>query len=242
MALKLEPARLAFCAYDTPFSEVYDDVYHAVAGAHAQARHVFLGGNRLPERWQGKETFVILETGFGLGLSFLATCLAWLDDPFRSESLHYISLEKHPFSAEDLAVVHAAWPDFSEISEELRRKWPALESGEHRLELAAGRIVLRLLLGDVREQLPVLNAEVDAFYLDGFSPAKNPEMWSPDLCRLLAQRAASGATLATWTVAGSVRRALLSAGFIVSKQAGTGHKRTMLTGYCPALQLNCSSL
>ncbi|MEI7431165.1 MAG: tRNA (5-methylaminomethyl-2-thiouridine)(34)-methyltransferase MnmD [Betaproteobacteria bacterium] len=228
VTMQIEPARLTYCLNGTPFSEVYGDIYHAVAGAHAQASYVFLAGNRLPGRWQGRECFVILETGFGVGLNFLATWQAWLDDPERSETLHYISLEKHPFSAADLALIHASWPEFSVLSDELCRRWPAPERGEHRLEFAGGKVVLRLVFGDAITELSQLDAEVDAFFMDGFSPAKNPEMWSSELCFLLAQRAVSGATLATWSVAGSVRRALNGVGFVVEKLAGFGSKRKML--------------
>lgn len=230
MSLSFEPTRLTRDANGTPVSEAYGDIYHAAAGGHAQACHVFIAGNGLPKRWQGRACFTILETGFGLGLNFLATWLAWQNDAQRCAQLHFVSLEKHPFHVDDLALVHDAWPEFALIAEELRCHWPPLVAGEHRLELAEGRIVLELFFGDARETLPKLDAAVDAFYLDGFSPAKNPELWSPELCRFLSRLAADGATLATWTVAGDVRRALRAAQFDVTKRPGFGAKRQMLVG------------
>ena len=233
--MQLEAARLTTDAHGTPVSEIYGDIYHSAAGGHDQARHVFLAGNGLPERWRGRERFVILETGFGLGLNFLATWQAWRDDPQRCRKLHFVSLEKHPFSADDLAHAHAAWPEFALCAEELRRLWPPLQRGEHRLEFEGGRLILRLVFGDALEELSSLDASVDAFYLDGFSPARNPELWSPELCYSLARLAVPGATLATWSVAGSVRRALIAAQFTVKKCPGFAGKRQMLVGkYCPA--------
>lgn len=233
--MQLEPAQLTVDTNGTPVSERYGDIYYSAAGGHAQARHVFIDGNGLPERWQSKAYFVILETGFGFGLNFLATWLAWREDPQRCHELHFVSLEKHPFRVEDLACAHAAWPEFAPIAAELRRQWPPLVRGEHRLELEGGRLILSLVFGDAVETLPKLDASVDAFYLDGFSPAKNPELWSPALCRSLARLAAPGATLATWSVAGSVRQALVAAQFAVNKRRGFAGKRQMLVGrYCPA--------
>ena len=232
--MKLQPAHFTTDAHGAPVSEIYGDIYHSAAGGHDQARHVFLAGNGLPERWRGRERFVILETGFGLGLNFLATWRAWREDPQRCRKLHFVSLEKHPFYADDLARAHAVWPEFEPFSEDLRRRWPCLERGEHRLELEGGRLVLRLVFGDAVEELPSLEASVDAYYLDGFSPGKNPELWSPALCRSLARLALPGATLATWSVAGSVRRALIAAQFAVKKRPGFAGKRQMLVGhYCP---------
>ena len=228
--MSLEPARLTLGADGTPVSETYGDVYHSISGGHAQAQHVFLAGNGLPARWQNRSRFTILETGFGLGLNFLATRLAWKADPQACRELHFISLEKHPFSAEDLVVAQAAWPEFSAMAEALRRHWPPLVPGEHRLELEGGRVVLRLVFGDAVEALPTLDAEVEAFYLDGFSPAKNPDLWSPALCRSLARLARPEATLATWSVAGQVRRSLIEAGFSVEKRPGFAGKRQMLVG------------
>ncbi len=235
MLLPLEPACLTLDADGTPFSQTYGDVYHSAAGGQAQARHVFLAGNELPERWQGRARFVILETGFGLGLNCLATWLAWRNDLRRCAELHFVSLEKHPFRVDDLALAQQAWPEFHEIADELRRHWPPLRAGTHRLALEGGRLILTLVFGDAVETLPELDMAVDAFYLDGFSPARNPGLWSPELCRSLARLAAPGATLATWSVAGKVRRALSGAGFEVAKRPGFAGKRQMLAGrYRPA--------
>lgn len=228
--MPLVPARLILDAAGTPISETYGDIYHSAAGGHAQARHVFLAGNGLPERWQGREAFTILETGFGLGINFMATWLAWKADPARCAQLHFISLEKHPFSVADLAVAHAAWPEFKVLAGELRAHWPPLESGAHCLALDGGQVILTLVFGDAVETLPLLETKADAFYLDGFSPALNPDLWSPALCRSLARLANDGATLSTWSVAGAVRRALRDAGFCVEKRAGFAGKRQMLVG------------
>ena len=226
----ITPATLCFNAEGLPVSEAYADVYHSAAGAHAQARHVFLAGNGLPQRWQGREILVVLETGFGLGVNFLATWLAWREDPRRCQTLQFISFEKHPFDAADLERAQAAWPEFAPLAEQLRQHWPALDAGGHELAFEGGRVKLALHFGDAQDSLTQLDAAVDAFYLDGFSPAKNPDLWSPALCLSLARLAKRGATLATWSVAGCVRRALATAGFTVLRRQGFAGKRQMLTG------------
>lgn len=232
-ASPLAPARLAFTEDGTPWSDIFGDVYHSVDGGLGQANHVFLAGNGLPQRWRGRERFVVLETGFGLGLNFLATWTSWRDDPERCGRLHFVSCELHPFGADDLARLHQRWPQFAELSAALRAQWPVLAPGLHRLHLDGERVTLTLYLGDAREGLAKLVARADAFYLDGFSPAKNPELWSPQLCRQLAHLAAPGATLATWSVAGAVRRHLRDAGFELAKAPGFGGKRQMLRGRLP---------
>jgi tRNA 5-methylaminomethyl-2-thiouridine biosynthesis bifunctional protein len=230
MTAPLVPARLELAPDGTPVSERYGDVYHSIAGGHAQARHVFLGGNGLPVRWRGRASFSLFETGFGLGLNFMATWLAWRSDPQRSGRLEFISVEKHPFSAADLAQAHLAWPEFAPLSTALCAAWPELVPGEHRIDLDEGCVVLRLLFGDACEIMASLDASVDAIYLDGFSPAKNPELWSPAVCRQLARLVHPETTLATWSVAGSVRRALAAAGFEVARCPGFAGKRQMLSG------------
>lgn len=222
------PAKVAFAPDGTPFSEAFGDVYHSADGGLGQARQVFLAGNGLPERWRGRECFVILETGFGLGLNFLATWAAWRDDPRRARRLHFLSVEKHPFSRDDLAALLARWPEFAAMSKELLAQWPILVPGFHRLHLDGGRVVLTLLFGDALDCLPQVSGPVDAFFLDGFSPAKNPELWSPPLFKALSRLAAPGATAATYTVAGVVRDGLAEVGFVCEKRPGFGRKRDSL--------------
>ena len=224
----LTPARLAYADDGTPWSPAYDDLYHSAQGGAAQAQHVFLRGNGLPERWAGADRFTILETGFGFGLSFLAAWQAWREDPRRPARLHFVSVEKHPFSAQDLAVLHAPYAELAPLASELRDAWPLLVPGMHRVEFAEGRVVLTLAFGDAARLLPQLRLAADAVFLDGFAPAKNPEMWSPELLKALARLCAQGATAATWSVAASVREGLRAAGFAAEKRRGFARKSEML--------------
>jgi tRNA 5-methylaminomethyl-2-thiouridine biosynthesis bifunctional protein len=224
----LQPARAAFAADGTPVSDLYGDVYHSAAGGEAQARHVFLGGTGLPGRWQGRERFTVLELGFGFGLSFLVTWQAWREDPVRCARLDFVSVEKHPFAVGDLAALHERHPALAPLARELRDAWPMLLPGLHRMEFEAGRVVLTLALGDVAEVLPQLEARADAVFLDGFSPAKNPEMWSAQALRQVARLCAPGATAATWSVAAAVREHLAGAGFETEKRPGFARKGEML--------------
>jgi len=186
----------------------------------------------LPERWRGLERFVIVETGFGLGLNFLATWQCWRDDPQACGHLHFVSFERHPLSGADLAVVQRRWPELAEPAGQLQRQWPAPNAGAHRLQFEGERVLLTLHFGDAAELLQQHAAGIhgDAFFLDGFAPAKNPALWSPHILKALAKSAAPGATLATWTVAAAVRQGLSAAGFAVTKAPGFGTKREMLRG------------
>ena len=222
----LLPATLEFLN-ETPYSQAYGDVYHSAAGGLEQARHVFLQGNGLPQRWAGRSRFVILETGFGFGLNFLATWQAWRRDPARCARLHFVSVEKHPFRLTDLQLLHQKYAELGNEAAELHARWPMLLPGGHRIELDGGKVVLTLFFADIK-LLRELRLAADAIYLDGFSPAKNPDMWSHALMRAVSRLAASGATAATWSVAASVRSALETAGFAVEKRPGFGHKKEML--------------
>ncbi len=226
----LVPAVLAFTEAGTPYSAAFGDVYHSAAGGPAQARHVFLGGNGLPERWRGHECFTILETGFGLGTNFLATWAEWKADPQRCHKLHFVSVEKHPFHAADLLSVHAPDAQLGPLARELCDAWPMLVPGMHRMAFEGGGVVLTLAFAEIATALAQLRLSADALYLDGFAPAKNPEMWAAPLFRRLSRLAAPEATLATYTAASAVRDALLAAGFSVEKRAGFAAKRDMLCG------------
>ncbi len=228
------PARLQWNDDGVPFSPEYDDVYHPRAGALEQARHVFLGGNDLPQRWLGRDRFVVLETGFGLGNNFLATWDAWRHSAPPGARLHFISIEQHPLARDDLRTVHRD-STLAPLAEQLIAAWPPLTPNLHRLSLDDGRVQLLLALGDAVAWLPELVAQADAFYLDGFAPAKNPQMWQPRIFKALARLAAPGATAATWTAARAVREGLSAAGFQVELAAGQGGKRDItLARYAPA--------
>ncbi|MGB3741937.1 MAG: tRNA (5-methylaminomethyl-2-thiouridine)(34)-methyltransferase MnmD [Castellaniella sp.] len=211
-----------------PDSERYGDVYHGQAGPLAQAQQVFLRGNHLPGRWQGRAAFTICETGFGLGHNFLASWHAWRSDPQRSQRLHYLAFEAHPFEAQDLRRVWRCLPAaLQDLADELAHAWPALLPGVQRLDLAGGKVSLTLAWGDIRRTVRQAQAAVDAFYLDGFAPDRNPEMWSPGVFGQMRRLACTGATVATWCAAGQVRRDLQSAGFLVSRVPGFAGKRHM---------------
>ncbi len=217
-------------ARGVPLSLEYGDFYHGEAGALPQARHVFLRGSDLPDRWRGRAAFTIAETGFGLGHNFLAAWRAWLDDAQRSSRLHYLAFEAHPFAVADL---RRAWSrlsdDHQSLARELADRWPELLPGVHRLELQGGRVTLTLLFGDIRRLARQADARVDAFFLDGFAPRVNPDMWSPAVFGQLRRLAVAGATVATWCSAGQVRRDLRDAGFLVDKTPGIAGKREITT-------------
>ena len=220
------PAVIDFSDAAAPAAPAFGDCYHSRAGALGQARHVFIAGNGLPSRWAARERFVILETGFGLGNNFLASWDAWRQDPARCERLVFISIEKHPLRLVDLRRAQQA-SALPELAEQLAAAWPPLTPNLHRLEFEAGRVQLFLCLGDVHAWMRELVAEVDAFYLDGFAPARNPAMWDGHVLKALGRRAAPGATLASWSVAPAVREAVAAAGFTVERQRGFANKGGM---------------
>ncbi len=220
----LVPAQVQAGPDGTPHAPAFGDRYHPPGGALAQARHVFLAGNGLPARWAGRTQFTILETGFGLGNNFLAAWAAWRDDPQRCERLHFISIEAHPLRRADLA----AQPRdavLASLSAELVAAWPPLVGNLHRIAFDAGRVQLSLCFGDVAAWLPEIVASVDACFLDGFAPDRNPQMWQPRLVKAIARLALPGTTAATWSAARLVRDGLAAAGFEVERAAGAGGKR-----------------
>lgn len=203
----------------------FGDAYASRAEAAAQARHVFLAGNGLPGRWAGRRQFVVLENGFGLGANFLATLAAWRADPLRCSTLHYVATELHPASAADL--IEFADSELRPLAAELARQWPPALPGLHRLVFEEGAVTLTLAWGDARLLAPRLGLGFDALYLDGFAPTRNPQMWEPALLKALTRLARPGATAATWSMATSVREALVAGGFAVESRPGSGRDPEM---------------
>ena len=239
--IPIEHAKLDWNDQGTPVSREFDDVYFSNQNGLEETRYVFLGGNQLPERFaiHPRALFVAAETGFGTGLNFLTLWHAF--DRFHQaqpqaklQRLHFISMEKFPLTVEDLAAAHARWPELAPWGEQLRQQWPQALPGCHRLLLDGGRVTLDLWFGDVKELIghfdDSLQRSVDAWFLDGFAPSKNPEMWSAALFDAMARLARPEASFATFTAAGFVRRGLEQAGFAVTRRKGFGHKREMLCG------------
>lgn len=218
----VHPPRVGRDAQGLPISLDHRERYHPHDGAFTQAHEVFLAGNGLPARWQGRDDFVVLETGFGLGNNFLATWAAWQADPLRCERLVFISIERHPLSRVDLAAMHQGSPTPA-LAADLVAAWPPATPDLHGLSFEAGRVILKLALGEISAWLPALQATVDAYFLDGFDPDHHPDAWEPRAFQAMARLAAPGATAATWTTAASVRERLAGAGFSVRavRRSGT---------------------
>lgn len=237
----IQPAHWQGDADGRIYAPDFGDVYASRSGAWGQAAAVFVGGCDLPRRWHERHCIRLLETGFGLGVNFLAT---WADLQASGSSarLHYVAIEKHPFTADGLRSalqLSLAGADATRsaslqpLAEKLLSQWPPLLPGFHALELDE-RVTLTLLFGDIAEAVPQIAGRFDAFFLDGFAPDRNPAMWSPTVLTQLASLAAPGARLSSWCVAGTVRRALAAAGFTVDKRPGFGGKRDCLAAHWPA--------
>lgn len=208
-----------------PVSRRFGDPYFSLEDGLAEARHVFLGGNGLPER--ARPGFRILEMGFGTGLNCLAT-LAALRRAGQAGPVFYTAFEAYPLAPGDRARALAAFPELAREAAELDGLL-GRGGGPH----ALGPLVLTLVTGDARKTLPAWTGEADAAYLDGFAPARNPEMWEAPLLAALAARLAPGGTLATYSAAGAVRRALEAAGLLVERRPGFGRKRHMTVARRP---------
>lgn len=234
-----------------PFSPLFGDVYYSKENGLAESMHVFIHGNKLPQRWQELRevsagtlnSFVIGELGFGTGLNFLLAWSLWDQIAPPGASLQYYSCEKHPLSRHDLEQCLRLWPDLSKYAAQLLKNYPVLTPGFHSLSFSQGRVQLIFMLGDAEQSLQQLllcgesslerqlrQRHVDAWFLDGFSPAKNPALWDDKLLNTLSQLSTLGTTFSTYSVAGQVKQGMHGAGFEVIKQPGFGQKKEMLAG------------
>ena len=222
---------------NVPFSPHFGDVYFSPKDGLAEARYVFLDGNNLPAAWQTRDNFTIGETGFGTGLNFLAAWQCWARDPKRSKRLHFVTVEKYPLSRDDMICAHQSWPELSDFSHQLVDIWPkeTVLPGAHRFILGDGAISLTVLIGDATDCFGDYDGTVDCWFLDGFTPSRNADMWQPKLFDALASASNDdGATLATFSSARIARDGLKDAGFTVSKRRGFNHKRDMIIATLPA--------
>jgi tRNA 5-methylaminomethyl-2-thiouridine biosynthesis bifunctional protein len=212
-----------------PHARQHGDVYFSAQDGLAETRAVFVRGCSLPEAWRGRASFTVAETGFGTGLNFLALWQLWrAHRPGAEAQLTFVSFEGYPLRHEDARRALGAWPELGELAARLTARWPGPIRGVRSIYFPEDGVRLVLHLGDIRETLPHSAFSADAWFLDGFSPAKNEEMWGDWIYPLIAARSAPGARLGTFTVAGAVRRGLAGAGFEVSKAEGHGRKRERL--------------
>lgn len=220
----LRPA-LSWTEDHVPVSDTFEDPYYNAADGLAETTHVFLDGNDLPARFA--PNFHIAELGFGTGLNFLATWKAWIEtDP--TGALYYTAFEANPMAMESAARALAEFQDLWRQRGTITARWDDLWWG--RSMMFSRDVHLSIVLGDARETVPDWRGLADAWYLDGFSPAKNPEMWEPELMKAVAKRTAPGGSFSSYTAAGDVRRALDEAGFEVERVPGYGTKKHMIRG------------
>ncbi len=202
-----------------PVSTRFDDPYFSLENGLAETRHVFLDGNDLPARLAAG--FQVAELGFGTGLNMLALAAAW-PGPGR---VRFTSFEAYPLTVDEIARALAVFPELEPLAQDFLAAWA---TGARAFRL--GSLAVEVIIGDARETLPNWDGRADAWFLDGFSPAKNPELWAPDLMAAVARHTAPGGTFATYSAAGHVRRGLKAAGFTVSRVPGYGRKRHMSVG------------
>lgn len=211
-----------------PFSSTFNDIYFSQAGGLEESRYVFLEGNSLPDAWEGKETFVIGELGFGTGLNLLAVWEMLLTCKAPPTKLCYVSLEAYPLKREDIVRAHQAHPSLLPLAKRLCGAYPDAFKTLHALQFESLHVTL--VFEEAKRALAHFPEHVDAWFLDGFAPSKNPEMWEEELLSAVATRSHAGTTLATFTAASHVRRTLTQLGFSVEKRKGFGTKREMSIG------------
>lgn len=216
----------------TLHSARFNETYHARTGALVRATRIFLAGTHTPERWRGTSRFTVADLGFGVGINFLTLWDAWRRDPQRPRALHVVAFEGYPLDVDHMrrALTALVPQGMMGSVHAMLAQWPARLPGVHRLEFEGGSVTLTLAFGDVRHTLPQSDATVDAFFLDGFSPTRNPEMWTADVMTHLARLAAPGARLASWVTERAVVNALLAAHFDAEIVGGAGGGRMMTLG------------
>ena len=222
-----------FDADGLPRSRLYGDVYFSRDGGLAESRAVFLAGCGLPERWAGRRCFTVAELGFGTGLNIAALLGLWRAHRPPGAHLSIFSVEAHPMDADAARRALAAWPELAPVTEIMLARWPGRRAGFHRAEFPELSATLDVAILDAGAALEAWSGRADAWFLDGFSPALNPQMWRDEVMALVAARSAPGARIATYTVAGQVRRALAAGGLAVERRPGFGAKRERLEATAP---------
>ncbi|MQW99289.1 tRNA (5-methylaminomethyl-2-thiouridine)(34)-methyltransferase MnmD [Sinorhizobium fredii] len=222
---------LEWHAGDMPYSVEFGDHFYCRTDGRLECGHVFLSGNRLPARWSTGGTFTIGELGFGTGLNFCETWRQWKQAKISTGELHFVSFERFPMRAGEIDRALSHWPEIEAERQALVAHWPEAQAG--RIDIDFNDVRLTVICGAALHGLSALREDFDAWYLDGFAPSRNPDMWSQQLMQAVFDKTVQGGTFATYAAAGFVRRNLAAAGFVVERLPGFAGKREMLRGDKP---------
>ncbi|WOS61778.1 tRNA (5-methylaminomethyl-2-thiouridine)(34)-methyltransferase MnmD [Sinorhizobium fredii] len=222
---------LEWHAGDMPYSVEFGDHFYCRTDGRLECGHVFLSGNRLPARWSKGGTFTIGELGFGTGLNFCETWRQWKQAKISTGELHFVSFERFPMRAGEIDRALSHWPEIEAERQALVAHWPEAQAG--RIDIDFNDVRLTVVCGAALDGLSALREDFDAWYLDGFAPSRNPDMWSQQLMQAVFDKTVQGGTFATYAAAGFVRRNLAAAGFAVERLPGFAGKREMLRGDKP---------
>lgn len=237
--IEVESAKVEFNENGTPISDKFDDIYFSNQDGLEECFYVFVQQNQLDVRFEAllgstSKAISIGETGFGTGLNLMAAWSKFNESNFNNAAkLKFYSFEKYPLTKSDLMEALKNWPQVKDISTQLIEAYPEQVTSDLHLTLQNGQVEVHIFVGDVNKRIGNLTESdlaVDAWFLDGFAPSKNPDMWTQNLFNNMARLSKPDATLATFTAAGFVRRGLIEAGFTMSKAKGFGTKREMLLG------------
>lgn len=225
----LERDELSWLDGDMPYSQRFGDHFYSRADGRAECGHVFMCGNGLPERWRQAGDFTIGELGFGTGLNFLETWRVWRDLRRPGATLDFVSFEAFPMEGDAIRRSLTHWTELAYFADVLLERWSGLSGVSQRWTMD-DQTALTVVVGEAMDGVRGWEGLADAWYLDGFAPARNPDMWSEELMQAVADHTRPGGTFASYTAAGWVRRNLQAAGFEVEKRPGHAGKREMICG------------
>ncbi len=215
----------------TPVSIEYGDVYFSADNGMQESQYVFIDSNNLTDKFIETKSFHIAETGFGTGLNFALTCMLWNTISKPESTLFFTSFEKHPLALGDMKIAAENWPQLADIYSELLPSYTDLKFGNNIIEIKKFRTVLNIIIGDINDTITTIaDSSIDCWFLDGFAPSLNPQMWTDTVICNVARSAKLNSSLSTFTAAGNVRRSLIKHGYTVDKKPGFGKKREMIYG------------